>query len=584
MYKALRETPIKPAIQSVSLWSERTKILLSHWNYLVLRDEILYRHFVDPEGVRSYLQLIVPEKYRRDLMERAHGGMTGGHLGYEKTEDQVRRRAYWPTWRSDLQHWMKRCGLCAQYHRGPAPKQACLNPFPSGSPFEVMSMDITGPHPRSSNGNVYILTIIDSFTKWAEAIPIRVHTAQVVAKKLVEVVFTRYGTPLRLLADRGPEFESALISALCKAYDVEKIRTTSYKPTTNGAIERFHRTLNSMLAKVISESQRDWDEFVPEVMAAYRATKHSATGYTPNFLVYGRELRAPIDLVLAVSGEPEGIGSSVDDYVDAMIQRKRRAYDLARRHLGAAAERRKRDYDFHVRSKTFRKGMWVWYFYPRRYRGRSPKWTRQYTGPFLIVDEMPPCNFVLQKSQRSQTFVAHTDKLKMFFGDPPRSWINVEPASEPGDEDRPVLEEVRPSRAGLRTIPKEPRRIREGETALGAGMDHTTHDEDDDATSLPAEQTNEPGAIESEEEGKPDILGTDNSESRRHGGTADDTSTTTNPVPPDAASNSQPKAADDVDGQPEPRYHLRSPGQRKKNPRYHGGCFRNARCFVSRRH
>ncbi len=144
---------------------------------------------------------------------------------------------------------------------------------------------------------------MDSFSKFAEAIPIRSHTATVVARRLVDNVFSRYGVPIRILSDQGPEFESALMADLCLSYGIEKIRTSSYKPSTNGAIERFHRTLNSMLGKVVAESQRDWDQHVAPVMAAYRSTIHASTGYTPNFLVYGRENRAPIDLVLAVDDD-----------------------------------------------------------------------------------------------------------------------------------------------------------------------------------------------------------------------------------------------------------------------------------------
>ena len=67
----------------------------------------------------------------------------------------------------------------------------------------------------------------------------------------------------------------------------------------------------------------------------------------------------------------------------------------------------------------------MWYFYPRRYRGKSPKWSRHYIGPFLITREIPPCNFVIQKNARSKPLVAHSDKLKLFLGDPPKAWINV---------------------------------------------------------------------------------------------------------------------------------------------------------------
>jgi len=178
-------------------------------------------------------------------------------------------------------------------------------------------------------------------------------------------------------------------------------------------------------------------------------------------LVLGRENRAPIDLVLAVGDdEPDGVGTSTDEYVQELIDRQRKAHDLTRQHLGEAAQRRKREYDVRVKSRQFKTGDWVWYYYPRRYKGRSPKWSKTYTGPYLVVREIPPCNFVLQKSQRSQPFVTHTDKLKMCLGDTPRSWLPVEgetcenprsARSNDGDRDDETIENNEPARdsAGL---------------------------------------------------------------------------------------------------------------------------------------
>jgi hypothetical protein len=124
-----------------------------------------------------------------------------------------------------------------------------------------------------------------------------------------------------------------------------------------------------------------------------------------------------------------------------MLDRKRKAHDLVRRNLGRAAERRKRYYDQNVRPKSFKTGSWVWYFYPRRYRGKSPKWQRHYVGPYLITREIPPCNFVIQKSSRSKPLVAHVDKLKEYFGVPPPSWLTEEqdlPVTEGSLPDTPV--------------------------------------------------------------------------------------------------------------------------------------------------
>ena len=102
--------------------------------------------------------------------------------------------------------------------------------------------------------------------------------------------------PLRILTDRGPEFESTVISELCGLMGITKVRSTPYHPQVNGMLEGFHCTLNAMLGKIVADNQRDWHERLPTVMAAYRATVHESTGYTPNRFIFGKETRLPVDL------------------------------------------------------------------------------------------------------------------------------------------------------------------------------------------------------------------------------------------------------------------------------------------------
>ena len=289
-----------------------------------------------------------------DFIRLLHTGMTGGHLGRQKTEEQVQRRAYWPRWRSDVDWELKKCVNCAQYHRSKPPRQTPLHPFNAGEPFEVLAVDVTGRHPKSLLGNEYIITVSCLFSRWAEAFPVRNHTAPTVAKVLVEQVFCRFGVPKRLLSDLGSEFQGQLFQEMCKKLEIDQVRTTAYEPRTNGQVERLHKTLNSMLGKVVSNHQRDWDVRLPYVVAAYRASRHDSTKYTPNMLVLARENRAPADLVIGpVKGEEEHY-DSYDDYVYELQSRFRSAHQLAREHLRTVAERRKEVYDTKVRSVQFK--------------------------------------------------------------------------------------------------------------------------------------------------------------------------------------------------------------------------------------
>lgn len=169
-----------------------------------------------------------------------------------------------------------------------------------GEPWERVGIDRTGPHPPSHKGNRYILTMIDHFTKWVKIFPLRNQEASTVAKVLVDKVFCVHDIPMQILTDQGKNFESDLFRKLCMRMSVDKVRTMVYKPSTNGNIDRFHSTLNAIIAKWVANNHRDRDDHLPAVAFAYRTSVNETTGFTPYYLLYDRESRAPVDLVYGV--------------------------------------------------------------------------------------------------------------------------------------------------------------------------------------------------------------------------------------------------------------------------------------------
>jgi transposase InsO family protein len=299
-----------------------------------------------------------------------------------------------------------------------------------GAPLECISLDLTGPHIPSSQGYRYLLTVIDHFSRWAEAYPVRNQEALTVAKVLMDQWIARFGCPLQILTDQGSCFEAALFQDLCRLLQIDKVRTSPYKPSTNGMIERFHRTLNSMIGKVIAENQRDWPTHIPTIMAAYRASKHESTGFTPNKLFLSREVCAPIDLVLGdCFVEKEDL--NCHEYVYETGKRMQTAFALARECMQTQAETRAFRYDMRVRPKTFEIGQLVWYYYPRHRSMIKDKWASWYIGPFKIVDKIGPVLFKIKKSPRAQAKAVYIDKLKLYVGDVPDVWKERVTPDEP---------------------------------------------------------------------------------------------------------------------------------------------------------
>jgi len=143
-------------------------------------------------------------------------------------------------------------------------------------------------------------------------------------------VFTRFGVPLSILSDQGKEVDGRIMNEVCRLFGIEKLWTSPHKPSTN-QMERFHRALNSILAESVSEHQKDWDDRLPFAMTAYRASRHESTGYSPNFLVLGREARLPLDIVY---GSPdEEPTEDYDRFVERVRERTTTAFAEVRENL-----------------------------------------------------------------------------------------------------------------------------------------------------------------------------------------------------------------------------------------------------------
>ena len=156
----------------------------------------------------------------------------------------------------------------------------------------------------------------------------------------------------------------------------------------------------------------------------------------------------PVDVVMGLPTEEVNGSQSVDEFVARQQELAEDAFQLVRQHLAQNASRRKSAYDVRVRKAEYSVGDWVWYYYPRKFTQKSPKWQRNYTGPYKIVRVIEPVNFVLRKTPRSAPFVVHMDKIKKCYTPPAKDWTlgTEDGTAQPDAAATPtVLREVQPS-------------------------------------------------------------------------------------------------------------------------------------------
>ena len=184
------------------------------------------------------------------------------HPGVRASRELIARRFVWPGLNKDVAEWVKTCLACQRAKIQRNNKNLPEHIRIPDSRFHQVHLDIVGPLPQS-NGYQYCLTAIDRFTRWPEAIPIKNINADTIVDAFYAGWISRFGAPAIVTTDRGSQFESRLFQALTQLIGAHRTRTTAYHPSSNGMIERFHRSLK---AAIRCHATTNWTDILPVVL------------------------------------------------------------------------------------------------------------------------------------------------------------------------------------------------------------------------------------------------------------------------------------------------------------------------------
>jgi len=189
------------------------------------------------------------------------------------------------------------CNLCQRDNQ--KPRQATLRPMREFRPMAVVHADLVGPLPEGKNsrgqrGFQYILSVVDSATRYLWLLPIRHKTAECVAATLFDEVFSRVSVPSAILTDRGGEFLGEVVECLLKRLGISHLKTSAYHPETDVKCERVHFSIHNVITKLIDQKHDQWPDLLGTIALAYNATVHTTTGYSPHELFYSFPPLMPI--------------------------------------------------------------------------------------------------------------------------------------------------------------------------------------------------------------------------------------------------------------------------------------------------
>ena len=283
------------------------------------------------------------------ILCECHDSPLGGHLGKDKTIEQVKRRFYWPGMDAVIQLYVTSCDACQRNKPSQQAPMGLLQPLPIPSrPWQQVSMDLITALPKSRTGNDAIVVFVDKLTKMVHYVATTTNvTAPQLATLFMREVVRLHGVPESILSDRDPRFTAKFWRAFWGQLGTTLTMSTAYHPQTDGQTERANRTLEEMLRSRINFSQTDWDDHLATAELAINNAVQASTGFSPFYLNAGQEVRLPLDEVIA------GLRPAFNPEAADRIRRLKSDLLRARDHIERAQLRQAKYADRHRRPVTF---------------------------------------------------------------------------------------------------------------------------------------------------------------------------------------------------------------------------------------
>ena len=392
----------------------------NEYNEFKLEHDLLY--FMRRNGGRL---LVIPLSLVESVLHLYHNEELTVHLSVERLYQLLRNRFFWEGMSSDIKRWVNACLKCNKVKTTQKLNHGLLVPIVVKQPFEMVGVDIVGPFTKSEQGYSYVLVCIDLYTSWVEAAPLRTLTAVEVMNEFFKLIICRHGCPMKVLSDRGKQFESKLFAKFCKQFNIIHVMASAYHHQTNGKVERFNKFLENSLALVIKKDQSNWCSLLDNCIFTYRVSISRMLDESPFYLIYGRDPILPADLMIAgVSTKNNRTiqAKDMEEFKHHLYHQLKETYEALDSHREAARKTYKQYYDKGQKNVEFNVEDLVMVRFPVMKEGLSYKLLEHWKGPYQVVAKIDSVTYRVRiesnNGRRSRLDPIHVQRLKLY-----KPWI-----------------------------------------------------------------------------------------------------------------------------------------------------------------
>ena len=377
----------------------------------------------EEEAEKTFEVAFVPKTLRLFILKMHHNIQIHGHQGVTKLINQIKSRYYWQGMRRDATRYVNACLKCQKRKSVRNMQAGLIDVVQAQYPWETVGIDLVGKCVVSGKGNCWILTVVDHFTRYPIMVALPDRKTETIARVLFEKVFCVYGAPKKILSDRGKELIAESIEQIYDKWGIKLATTGGYNPQANGACERFHRWLHAAMTCVYDRKTLDWDSYLEPLAFAYRTSVNDSTGYSPFYLMHGREAVLPLDAMLNLKTQ-DSLGG---DYVEELSKKIKKAFDVTRQQQYAAyVENYERIQN--RQKQNYEKGDLVLVYKKSEKESRleiagvkkalPSKWKYRWVGPGIFEKEIS--NTEAQISLKEKSIFVSYNRLKKF-----KPWSSV---------------------------------------------------------------------------------------------------------------------------------------------------------------